>query len=149
MWQYIKCTSYSKQYQKVHRKLFLFLKDFIYLWDTEREAQRHRQREKQAPCRDPDVGLNPGSQDQALGWRWRWTTEPPGPPRKLFLMICKFKVESYLSYGKEFCIIQKYGMILTSIYNNFSPIVLTAVINVMSMTKTTLSPGLSSEFDWN
>ena len=27
--------------------------------DTER--QRHRQREKQAPCREPDVGLDPGS----------------------------------------------------------------------------------------
>ena len=31
--------------------------------DTERErkGQRHRQREKQAPCREPDAGLNPGS----------------------------------------------------------------------------------------
>ena len=28
---------------------------------TERERQSHRQREKQAPCREPDVGLNPGS----------------------------------------------------------------------------------------
>ena len=27
--------------------------------DTEREGQRHRQREKQAPCREPDVGLDP------------------------------------------------------------------------------------------
>ena len=27
--------------------------------DTKREGQRHRQREKQAPCREPDVGLNP------------------------------------------------------------------------------------------
>ena len=27
--------------------------------DTGRERQRHRQREKQAPCRDPNVGLNP------------------------------------------------------------------------------------------
>ena len=27
--------------------------------DTEREAERHRQREKQAPCGNPDVGLNP------------------------------------------------------------------------------------------
>ena len=27
----------------------------------ERERQRHRQREKQAPCREPDVGLNPGT----------------------------------------------------------------------------------------
>ena len=30
--------------------------------DTERERDRDtRQREKQAPCREPDVGLNPGS----------------------------------------------------------------------------------------
>ena len=30
--------------------------------DTEREKeQRHRQREKQAPCKEPDVGLDPGS----------------------------------------------------------------------------------------
>ena len=27
--------------------------------DTER--QRHRKREKQSPCREPDVGLDPGS----------------------------------------------------------------------------------------
>ena len=27
--------------------------------DTHRERQRHRQREKQAPCGDPDVGLDP------------------------------------------------------------------------------------------
>ena len=30
--------------------------------ETERgERQRHRQREKQAPCREPSVGLDPGS----------------------------------------------------------------------------------------
>ena len=27
--------------------------------DTERERQRHRQSEKQAPCREPDVGIDP------------------------------------------------------------------------------------------
>ena len=27
--------------------------------DSEREGQRHRQREKQAPCREPDVELDP------------------------------------------------------------------------------------------
>ena len=27
--------------------------------DREREGQRHRQREKQAPCTKPDVGLDP------------------------------------------------------------------------------------------
>ena len=26
---------------------------------TERETQSHRQREKQAPCREPDAGLDP------------------------------------------------------------------------------------------
>ena len=26
-----------------------------------RDRQRHRQRDKQAPCREPDVGLNPGT----------------------------------------------------------------------------------------
>ena len=41
--------------------LFLFFKDFIYLFmrATERERQRYRQKEKQTPCNDPDVGLNP------------------------------------------------------------------------------------------
>ena len=28
---------------------------------AERERQRHRQREKQLPCREPDMGLNSGS----------------------------------------------------------------------------------------
>ena len=27
--------------------------------DIEREGQRHRQREKQAPCREPDMRLDP------------------------------------------------------------------------------------------
>ena len=29
--------------------------------DTHRERQKHRQREKQAPCREPDAGLDPGT----------------------------------------------------------------------------------------
>ena len=35
--------------------------------DTDRERGRDRQREKQAPCRKPDVGLDLDLQDQALG----------------------------------------------------------------------------------
>ena len=50
---------------------FFFFKDFIYLFmrDTEgyRERQRHRQREKQAPWREPDVGLDPWSPGSHLG----------------------------------------------------------------------------------
>ena len=37
--------------------------------DIERERQRHRRREKQAPCREPDAGLDPELQDRALGQR--------------------------------------------------------------------------------
>ena len=29
--------------------------------DTHRERQRHRQREKQTPCKEPDMGLDPWS----------------------------------------------------------------------------------------
>ena len=28
--------------------------------ERERERQRHRRRKKQAPCQEPDVGLDPG-----------------------------------------------------------------------------------------
>ena len=35
---------------------------YIYSRETQKERQRHRQREeKQAPCKKPDVGLNPGN----------------------------------------------------------------------------------------
>ena len=34
--------------------------------ERERERQGHRQREKQAPCREPDVGLDPGSPGSRL-----------------------------------------------------------------------------------
>ena len=33
----------------------------------QREEQKHKQREKQAPCREPDVGLNPGSPGSGPG----------------------------------------------------------------------------------
>ena len=59
---------------------FSFLKYFIYSWETEkeRERQRHGQGEKQAPRREPDVGLNPGFRDHALSRRQtlnRWATQ--------------------------------------------------------------------------
>ena len=36
-----------------------FFQDFIYLSETQRERQRHRQMERQTPCGDPSMGLNP------------------------------------------------------------------------------------------
>ena len=37
--------------------------------DTQRKRvlQKHRQREKQAPCREPNVGLDPGSPGSGPG----------------------------------------------------------------------------------
>ena len=35
--------------------------------DTKRERNRHRQREKRAPCKELDVGLNSGTPGSRLG----------------------------------------------------------------------------------
>ena len=43
--------------------LFCFVKDFIYLFMRDTERQRHRQREKQTPCGEPNVRLYPRTQD--------------------------------------------------------------------------------------
>ena len=53
--------------------VFIYFKDFIYLFirDTHREKQRHRQREKQAPCREPDAGLNPRSLGSCPGLKMK------------------------------------------------------------------------------
>ena len=52
--------------------------------DRERERERHRrrQRKKQAPCRDPDVGLDPGTSGscpEPKAYRHS-TAEPPRRP---------------------------------------------------------------------
>ena len=57
-------------------KLFLFFKIlFIYSWETQRDSQRHRQREKQLPVR-PD----PWIRDPTISQRQRlncWATQMP------------------------------------------------------------------------
>ena len=50
-------------YSRIFKKDFLF----IYSWETHKDRQRHRQREKQAPCREPDVGLDPGTPGSCPG----------------------------------------------------------------------------------
>ena len=35
--------------------------------DIHRERQRHRKREKQVPCREPDMGLDPGTAGSCPG----------------------------------------------------------------------------------
>ena len=51
--------------------IYLFIKDCIYLFlrihREEREKQRHMQRKKQAPCKEPDMGLDSGSPGSGPG----------------------------------------------------------------------------------
>ena len=68
---------------------WIFLKTlFIYSWERERrESQRHRQREKQAPSWEPDVGLNPGSPGSCPGPKAvlnRWATQAVLSPNIFF-----------------------------------------------------------------
>ena len=53
--------------------------------DTERE-KRQRQREKQAPCREPDVGLDPGSPGLYPGLKVGLNAEPPWLPHSSELL---------------------------------------------------------------
>ena len=47
---------------------FLFLKTlFIYSWERHPERQRHRQSDRQAPCRESDLGLDPRSPGSGPG----------------------------------------------------------------------------------
>ena len=39
--------------------MYVFFKDFTYLFMRDTERQRQRQREKQAPCRESDAELDP------------------------------------------------------------------------------------------
>ena len=48
-------------------KLGIWIKKIIYLFMRDTQSQRHRQREKQTPCRKPDATLDPrtlGSQPE-------------------------------------------------------------------------------------
>ena len=54
----------------------------------DRERQRHRQREKQAPCWEPDVGLIPGLQDPGPKAGAKLLSPPtPGCPKEWNLFI--------------------------------------------------------------
>ena len=64
---------------------------------TERARQRHRQREKQAPCEEPDVGLDPrtpGSRPEPNADAQ--TLSHPGAPQ-----ICLFKARDNFLRSKK------------------------------------------------
>ena len=70
---------------------------FIYSCETWRDRQGHRQREKQDPCREPDVGLHPrtpGSHPEPKAGA-KPLSHPGVPTTCTFLRI---KIVKYLYY---------------------------------------------------
>ena len=51
----------------IHPQCSFFFSLRFYLFMRERERGRDRQMEKQAPCRKPNVGLDPGTPVSSLG----------------------------------------------------------------------------------
>ena len=88
------CNWFFKKY------FILFLKDFI-IHERHRERQIHRQREKQAPCRECDVELeprSPGSQPDP-----RADAQPlshPGAPPIFFFFLMAEMGHLALSVGR-------------------------------------------------
>ena len=64
---------------------FFFFKDFIHLFMRDTQRDRDTGREKQAPCRDVDVGLDRCS-----------TTEPFRRPYTSFLISLTFNLVIFL-----------------------------------------------------
>ena len=61
-----KVLEHPCEYRNGTLNIFIFLRFHLFMRDIEkeREAETHTHTEKQAPCREPDVGLNletPGS----------------------------------------------------------------------------------------
>ena len=71
---------------------------FIYSWQTQIERQSQSQREKQAPYKEPDVGLDPrtlGSRPEPKADR-RTTTEPPRCPKRENLKRAPCPAQSWM-----------------------------------------------------
>ena len=49
------CHLFTAWFTEIFKRFYLF----IHETHTYTQGQRHRQREKQAPCREPDTGLDP------------------------------------------------------------------------------------------
>ena len=60
---------------------FFFLRFYLFIHERHTKRQRHGQREKQALCREPDVGLNPGTPGSCPGPKAdRHSTAEPSRP---------------------------------------------------------------------
>ena len=69
-----------------------FFFKILFIYERHRERQRHRQGEKQAPCREPDVGLDPGTPGSRP--ELKADVQPqslPGIPRSSFLSFFNYR----------------------------------------------------------
>ena len=78
---------------------------FIYVFMRDTERQRYRQRENEAPCRKPDVGLDPpGPRDPDLSQSTCSTTKAPrclADSIPLLVMgLFTFSISSYFSFAR-------------------------------------------------
>ena len=85
------------------REGFFFLRFYLFILERERESQsqrqRHRQTEKQAPCWEPDVGLDLGSPASCPGPKAgaKPLSHPDCPKRDFCLFVCLFLIFKNLS----------------------------------------------------
>ena len=87
---YLLLPDMTYKWLQVFKKIYFI---HLFMGGTERERergrkQRQRERKKQAPCREPDVGLNPGSPGSRPGLNAalnRWATQ--AAPNFRFLML--------------------------------------------------------------
>ena len=63
--QYNTRLGYICRYLNEQQKPLSFFNIYLFMRDTQKR-QRHRQSEKQAPCGEPNTGLDPWTQDHAL-----------------------------------------------------------------------------------
>ena len=87
-----------------HLFIFFFFKDIIYVFMRDTERQSYRQRENEAPCGEPDVGLDPpGPRDHDLSQSRCSTTEAPrclADSIPLLVMgLFTFSISSYFSFA--------------------------------------------------
>ena len=69
--------------------------------DTEKERQRHRQRGKQAACRQPDAGLDPETPGSCPGPKAGTKPQPPRDPKAWSLEQILINLGQIL--GHAFC----------------------------------------------
>ena len=67
--------------------LFFHFLQFIFLRFVHGDTQRERQREEQAPCREPDVGLDPGPPGSPWAEGGAKPLSPPGCPSSTFFLF--------------------------------------------------------------